>query len=45
MPVMGKTSGELKAYIDGIDPVTGKPLMEEIVERADERDDGLIQEM
>src|SRR5688572_8395482 len=32
MPVMGKTSAELKAYIDGIDPVTGKPLMEEIVE-------------
>jgi hypothetical protein len=32
MPVMGKTSSELKAYIDGIDPVTGKPLMEEIVE-------------
>jgi hypothetical protein len=29
MPVMGKTSSELKAYIDGIDPVTGKPLMEE----------------
>ena len=32
MPVMGKTYSELKAYIDGIDPVTGKPLMEEIVE-------------
>ena len=32
MPVMGKTASELKAYIDGIDPVTGKPLMEEIVE-------------
>ena len=32
MPVMGKTASQLRAYIDGIDPVTGKPVMEEIVE-------------
>ena len=32
MPVMGKTASELRAYIDGIDPVTGQPVMEEIVE-------------
>lgn len=31
MPVMGKSDSELRAYVDGNDPVTGKPLMEEIV--------------
>jgi hypothetical protein len=32
MPVMGKSPAELRAYVDGADPVTGKPVMEEIVE-------------
>ena len=32
MPVMGKTISEVRAYVDGIDPATGKPVMEEIVE-------------
>ena len=31
-PVMGKTAAELKAYVDGNDPVTGRPVMQEVVE-------------
>jgi hypothetical protein len=31
-PVMGKTAHELRAYIDGIDPVTRRPVVQEIVE-------------
>ena len=31
-PVMGKTEQELKAYVDGNDPYTGRPVMQEIVE-------------
>ncbi|HVG96069.1 MAG TPA: UGSC family (seleno)protein [Chloroflexota bacterium] len=31
-PVMGKTPAELRAYIDGNDPTTGRPVMQEIVE-------------
>ena len=31
-PVMGKTAEELRAYVDGKDPITGKPVMQEIVE-------------
>jgi hypothetical protein len=31
-PVMGKTPQELRAYVDGIDPVTGRPLMAEVLE-------------
>lgn len=31
-PVMGKTDRELKAYVDGNDPHTGRPVMQEIVE-------------
>jgi hypothetical protein len=31
-PVMGKTPAELRAYIDGNDPVTGRPVMQEILE-------------
>ena len=30
-PVMGKTAAELRAYVDGADPITGKPVMQEIV--------------
>jgi hypothetical protein len=31
-PVMGKSPQELRAYIDGHDPVTGKPVMREVIE-------------
>lgn len=31
-PVMGKTPEELRAYVEGIDPVNGKPVMQEIIE-------------
>lgn len=32
MPVMGKTAEQLRAYVDGADPITGRPVMLEIVE-------------
>jgi len=42
MPVMGKSPAELRGYIDGKDPITGRPVMEEVVEALtkplDERD-------
>src|SRR5262245_54072167 len=31
-PVMGKTPAELRAYVDGRDPLTGRPVMQEVVE-------------
>jgi len=31
-PVMGKSAAELRAYVDGADPVTGKPVMQEVIE-------------
>ncbi len=31
-PVMGKTPRELRAYVDGADPITGRPVMQEIIE-------------
>src|SRR5512139_2209487 len=31
-PVMGKTAAELRAYIEGNDPATGKPVMQEVIE-------------
>jgi hypothetical protein len=31
-PVMGKTARELRAYVDGNDPVTGRPVMQEVIE-------------
>ena len=31
-PVMGKTADELNAYVRGRDPVTGRPVMQEIIE-------------
>jgi hypothetical protein len=31
-PVMGKTADELKAYVHGRDPITGRPVMQEIIE-------------
>jgi hypothetical protein len=32
MPVMGKSPAELRAYVDGDDPITGRPVMREVVE-------------
>ena len=31
-PVMGKSAAELRAYVHGDDPVTGRPVMQEVVE-------------
>jgi len=31
MPVMGKTAAELRAYVNGSNPLTGRPVMQEIV--------------
>ena len=34
-PVMGKTADELRAYVDGKDPITGRPVMQEVDRGAD----------
>src|SRR5579875_353887 len=31
-PVMGKSPAELRAYVDGNDPITGRPVMREVIE-------------
>src|SRR5215813_3271988 len=31
-PIMGKSAAELRAYVDGIDPITGRAVMQEVVE-------------
>src|SRR5467141_4258755 len=31
-PIMGKTPGELRAYVNGMDPITGRPVMQEVIE-------------
>jgi hypothetical protein len=31
-PVMGKSHAELRAYVNGKDPTTGKPVMQEVIE-------------
>src|SRR5262252_9182934 len=31
-PVMGKTPAELRAYVDGKDPLSGRPVMQEVIE-------------
>src|SRR3982075_2717132 len=31
-PVMGKSPKELRAYVDGNDPVSGRPVMQEVIE-------------
>src|ERR671918_1838366 len=31
-PVMGKTAEQLRAYVDGKDPLSGRPVMQEIIE-------------
>jgi hypothetical protein len=30
-PIMGKTPAELRAYVDGRDPISGRPVMQEVV--------------
>src|SRR5262245_50568037 len=31
-PVMGKTAEQLRAYVDGKSPISGRPVMQEVVE-------------
>ena len=31
-PVMGKSPQELRAYVDGTDPISGRPVMQEVIE-------------
>jgi hypothetical protein len=31
-PIMGKTPAQLRAYVDGRDPLTGRPVMQEVVD-------------
>src|ERR687886_209743 len=31
-PVMGKSPRELRAYVDGTDPISGRPVMQEVIE-------------
>ena len=31
-PIMGKTAAQLRAYVDGMNPLTGRPVMQEVVE-------------
>ena len=31
-PIMGKSPRELRAYVDGADPLTGRPVMQEVIE-------------
>src|SRR5499433_204339 len=31
-PIMGKTAAELRAYVDGKNPISGRPVMQEVVE-------------
>jgi hypothetical protein len=31
-PIMGKTPAELRGYVDGADPITGRPVMQEVLE-------------
>jgi len=45
-PIMGKTAQQLRAYVDGVDPITGRPVMQEVIEGLtqpiDERELGAI---
>ncbi len=31
-PIMGKTAAQLRAYVDGADPISGRPVMQEVIE-------------
>jgi hypothetical protein len=39
-PIMGKTPRELRAYVDGVDPITGRAVMQEVVEGLTRMRDG-----
>jgi hypothetical protein len=39
-PIMGKTAAQLRAYVDGRDPITGHPVMQEVVEGLTRPPDG-----
>jgi len=39
-PIMGKTPRELRAYVDGVDPITGRTVMQEVVEGLTRTRDG-----
>lgn len=41
-PVMGKSPAELRAYVYGDDPITGKPVMQEIVEGLTQAVDDMV---
>jgi hypothetical protein len=30
-PVVGRSASDLRAYIDGTDPVSGRPFMQEVI--------------
>ncbi len=40
-PVMGKSAAELAAYVSGNDPITGRPVMEEVVRALTAAPDGV----
>src|SRR3989441_11810730 len=46
-PIMGKSAPQLRAYVDGTDPITGRPVMQEVLEGLtrpiDETDLGAIE--
>ena len=39
-PIMGKTPRELRAYVNGVDPITGRAVMQEVVEGLTRMRDG-----
>jgi hypothetical protein len=39
-PVMGKSADQLRAYVDGKDPLSGRPVMQEIIEGLTRAPDG-----
>jgi hypothetical protein len=39
-PIMGKTPAQLRAYVDGTDPITGRPVMQEVIEGLTRSADG-----
>src|SRR3989442_2723928 len=39
-PIMGKTAVELRAYVDGKDPISGRPVMQEVIEGLTRPSDG-----
>src|SRR3990172_12697055 len=46
-PIMGETAAQLRAYVDGADPIPGRPVMQEVVEGLtqpfDEKDLGPVE--